>query len=120
MARRTIKVQGQERAKLERAAEEAEKVARATRSTPCSDPVERRGRRTSGWQTSSARAVRGEESTTLATSLHATIHHLRKVLSESTTRIAELECKDEMARDVVRDLERDLRLKDVEASSFKL
>ena len=43
-----------------------------------------------------------------------------KVLSESTVRIAELECKDKMARDAVRNHKRDLFSKDVQASSFKL
>ena len=60
-----------------------------------------------------------KEATTLTTSLHAIVQHMREDLSVSLVRIAELESKDETSRDTIHNLKKEVRLKGVEASSFQ-
>ena len=60
-----------------------------------------------------------EEATTLTTSLHAIVQHMREDLSVSSARIAELESKDETSRDTIRNLKKEVRSKGVEASLFQ-
>ena len=63
--------------------------------------------------------VATEEATTLTTSLHAIVQHMREDLSISLACIAKLESKDETLSDTIRNLEKEVRSKGVEASSFQ-